>query len=267
MPRSPIPLHHVEHNPGGAGPVVLLHGFPLVGAMWDELVPALADRYRLIVPDLRGHGQSEAPQGPYEMADYAGDVLALLDSLDVASTTVVGLSMGGYITMQVLAAAPERVRAVVLADTTGQADTDERRAARAAQVEVIRADGLRAFSEMVLPRMFAPGTFDERPELVERFRQIIVSQRPHAVIAALQGLASRPEMLGPLAAVTCPTLVMVGEHDSATTPEQARELTTVIRGSGLVVLSGAGHMSNWEQPDAFNVAVRDFLDRALSSKK
>ena len=267
MPRPPIPLRYVEHGLGGAGPVVLLHGFPLNGAMWDELVPALADRYHVVVPDLRGHGATEAPDGPYEIADHAADVVALLDRLGVEWAAVVGLSMGGYIAIQLLARAPERIRAVVLADTMGRGDGDERRQARAAQAEVIRSDGLDAFANLVLPRMFAPSVFSERPALVERFRRTITGQRPHAVIAALQGLASRPDMLGALARVDVPALVLVGSEDAATTPDDSRELASVIRGAELVVLPGAGHMSCWEDPAGFNAAVRDFLDRTIGAAR
>ena len=267
MPRPPIPLRYVEHGVGGAGAVVLLHGFPLNGAMWDEVVPALADRYHLVVPDLRGHGATEAPDGPYETADHAVDVVALLDRLGVERAAIVGLSMGGYIAIQLMARAPERISAVVLADTMGRGDSEERRQARAAQAEVIRTDGLDAFAELVLPRMFAPSVFAEWPALVERFRDTITSQRPHAVIAALQGLASRPDMLDALARVDLPTLVLVGSEDVVTTPDDSRELASVIRGSELVVLQGAGHMSCWEDPAAFNAAVRTFLDRTVGAAK
>jgi 3-oxoadipate enol-lactonase len=267
MPRPPISLHYVEHGVGGAGPVVLLHGFPLNGAMWDELVPALADRYHMIVPDLRGHGATEAPDGPYETADHAADVVALLDRLGIERAAIVGLSMGGYIAIQLMVRAPERIGAVVLADTMGRGDSEERRQARAAQAEVIRKDGLDAFADLVLPRMFAPSVFSERPALVGRFSQTITSQRPHAVIAALQGLASRPEMLDALADVVLPTLVVVGSEDAATTPDDARELASVIRGAELVVLQGAGHMSCWEDPAEFSAAVRGFLDRKVGATK
>lgn len=267
MPRRPISLQYVDHGAGGAGPVVLLHGFPLNGAMWDEVVPALADRYHVVVPDLRGHGETAAPEGPYETVDHAGDVAALLDRLGVERAAVVGLSMGGYIALQLMTKYRDRLRAVVLADTMGRADSAERRQARFTQAEVIRRDGLAPFAEMVMPRMFAPSVFRERPALVERFRQTILSQRPEAVIAALQGLASRPDMLGPLAAVRLPTLVLVGGEDAATTPDDSRELAQVIRGAELVVLPGAGHMSCWEDPAGFNAAVRDFLDRTVGAAK
>jgi pimeloyl-ACP methyl ester carboxylesterase len=136
-----------------------------------------------------------------------------------------------------------------------------------AQAEVIQRDGLAAFSELVMPRMFAPPVFEKRPGLVDRFRQTVISQRPAAVVAALHGLASRPNMLDALADVRCPTLILVGSEDSATTPDDSRELAAVIQGSELVVLPGAGHMTCWEDPAAFNAAVRGFLDRVTREVK
>jgi 3-oxoadipate enol-lactonase len=266
MPRPPIPLQYVEHNRSGAGPVVLLHGFPLNGAMWDEVGPALAERYHVIVPDLRGHGATNAPEGPYEMADHAADVIALLSWIGIDMAAIVGLSMGGYVALQLITEYADRVSAVVLADTMGRGDNEERQRTRAAQADVIRSDGLARFADLVMPRMFSRPVFGERPALVERFRQTILSQRPEAVIAALRGLASRPNMLGPLAEVRLPTLVLVGSEDAATTPDDARELASVIQGAELVVLPGAGHMSCWEDPLAFNAAVRDFLDRTVGGR-
>ena len=264
MARQAIPLKYVEHGQRGLGPVILLHGFPLLGGMWDELVPALADRYHVVVPDLRGHGATDAPPGPYLMADYAADVLALIDTLGTQSAALVGLSMGGYVAMQVLAEAPERVRAVVLADTRAPGDdTEARRLSRAAQIDAIRTQGLGHFAEITLPRMFSAAAYNGRPDLVERFRRIIVGQRPEAVIAAAQGIAARGDMLDALRQVACPTLILVGSEDVATTPADADQLASAIPGSSLVVLPGAGHMSNWETPEPFNAAVRAFLDRTL----
>jgi 3-oxoadipate enol-lactonase len=266
MPSDLIELQYVEHGIGGAGPVVLLHGFPLVGTMWDELVPALADCYHLIVPDLRGHGASEVTPGPYYVDQHARDVLALLDRLDIRQAAVVGLSMGGYVVMHLLQQAPDRTLAVVLADTRAPGDDEPRRQGRAAQAEVIRRDGLHAFADIVLPRMFSAAAFDGRPDLVDRFRQIIVGQKPESVIAGLEGLAARPSMVDALRAVRCPTLVIVGSEDVTTTPEDADEFASVIHGSELLVVEDVGHMANWEAPEAFNRAVRDFLDKTVGPR-
>jgi pimeloyl-ACP methyl ester carboxylesterase len=198
------------------------------------------------------------------MADHAADVLALMDTLGAQTATLVGLSMGGYVAMEVLAEAPERVRALVLADTRAPGDdADARRQSRAAQIEAIRTKGLAHFAEITLPRMFSTAAYRDRPDLVDRFRQIIVGQRPGAVIAAAQGIAARQNMLDTLRQVTCPTLVLVGSEDAATTPADAQQLVATIPGSTLVVFKGAGHMSNWEAPEPFNQAVRTFLDQTL----
>lgn len=266
MSEPIIPLTYSEYGVGGHGPVVLLHGFPLNRTMWDELATALAKTFHVIVPDLRGHGETDAPPGPYQMSDHAADVLALLDRLGHARAAIVGLSMGGYIVLQLMATAPERLISVVLADTMGRADPPERKQARAAQADSIRTEGLKAFAEQVLPRMFAPSAPKECPALIERFRQIILSQRPQAVIAALQGLADRPDMIDALKSVQLPTLVLVGAEDQATTPDHARELASTIPNAALIVLTGAGHMSNWENTEGFNRAVLTFLEGAISSK-
>jgi 3-oxoadipate enol-lactonase len=265
MPGPAISLRYVEHGAGGLGPVVLLHGFPLTGSMWDELVPVLADRYHLIVPDLRGHGASDSPPGPYLMSDHANDVLALMDTLGIEKAALVGLSMGGYVTMQVLAQAPHRVSAAVLADTRAPGDdTEARRQSRVAQIEAIRTQGLDAFADMTLPRMFSTAGFRDRPDLVARFRTIILGQQPESVIAAAQGIAARESMLDTMRSVSCPTLILVGSEDAATTPADAQQLASAIPSTSLVILDGAGHMSNWEAPDAFNGAIQAFLDRTLT---
>lgn len=265
MATTTVPLEFAEHTADGRGPVVLLHGFPLTGAMWDELVPALADRYRVIVPDLRGHGRTAAPPGPYAVADHAADVVALLDRLGIERAAVVGLSMGGFIAMHLLADHADRVSAAVLADTRAPGDPPDRQAIRRAQAAVIRSEGLGAFAEQVLPRMFSPVAFSSRPDLVDRFRRTITGQRPEAVVAALLGLAMRPPMLGRLVGVTVPSLVLVGENDVATTPDDSRELAATIPSAELEVIPRVGHMSCWENPAAFNAAVRGFLDRVVTA--
>ena len=190
--------------------------------------------------------------------------MALLDRLAIDQAAVVGLSMGGYVAIQLLAHWPERISAVVLADTMGRGDTEERKQARAAQAEVIRAEGSGAVRDAgAAANVRAERASRSDPALVERFRDTITGQRPEAVVAALQGIATRPEMLDALASVDCPTLVLVGSKDAATPPDASRELAAAIQGSALVVLPDAGHMSCWEDPAGFNAAVRDFLDRTV----
>ena len=259
---APIDLTYAEHGPRAAPAVVLLHGFPLDRSMWDDQVGALAARFRTIVPDLRGHGRSEAPPGPYTMADHVADVARLLDRLGIDRAALVGLSMGGYVTANFLAAHPERAWAAALVDTRAEGDTEQTRASREVQAKEIEAAGMGPFVEAGIPRMFAAKTVAERPDLVERYRRMVGPARPPAVVAALQGLASRPDVTPALREVRCPTLVVVGSEDVVTPPSDARRIAETVPGAELEIIEGVGHLSNMEAPEQFNRVLLDFLGRA-----
>jgi 3-oxoadipate enol-lactonase len=257
-----IELHYTERGPRDAPAVVLLHGFPLDGTMWDDQLDALAARYRAVVPDLRGHGRSEAPPGPYLMAEHVADVRALLDRLGIERAALVGLSMGGYVTMNFLAAHPERVWAAALVDTRAEGDTELTKQNRALQAQDVLANGMGPFIEAAIPRMYAPRTIRERPQLVERYRRIVERARPPAVAAALGGLAARPDVTDVLRGVTCPVLVVVGSEDILTPPADARHITEAAPNARLEVIEGAGHLANIEAPEEVNRLLLDFLDAA-----
>jgi 3-oxoadipate enol-lactonase len=250
----------------GSGPaVVLLHGFPLDRSMWNEQVPALAERYRTIVPDLRGHGETDAPPGPFTMEQHVADVVALLDRLGLERVALVGLSMGGYITMNFLARHPERVWAVVLADTRPQEDGPETKQVRAAQARLVQTEGLEPFIEQQVPRMFAAATLHDRPDLADRYREIVRRGRPNAVAAALDGLAARPDTTATLRTLACPALVIVGAEDVATPAADSHLMAELIPNARLEVIEGVGHMSNMEAPERFNAALLSFLAGAATS--
>ena len=259
---TPIDLTYAEHGPREAPVVVLLHGFPLDGSMWDDQVDALAARFRTIVPDLRGHGRSEAPSGPYTMADHVADLARLLDRLGIGHAALVGLSMGGYVTSNFLAAHPERVWAAVLVDTRAEGDTEQTKANREVQAREVAAVGMGPFVEGGIPRMFGRKTLAERPDLVERYRRMVGPARPSAVVAALQGLASRPDVTSVLRNVRCPTLVVVGSEDVVTPPSDARLIAEAVPGAELEIIEGVGHLANMEAPEHFNRVLLDFLTRA-----
>ena len=260
--HTAIDLTYAEQGPRGATAVVLLHGFPLDRSMWDDQVGVLAARFRTIVPDLRGHGQTEAPPGPYTMADHVADVARLLDRLGAERAALVGLSMGGYVASNFLAAHPRRVWAAALVDTRAEGDTEPTKANRAAQAKEIEAVGMAPFVEAGIPRMFARSSITERPELAERYRRMVAPARPAAVVAALQGLALRPDVTASLGGVRCPTLVVVGSEDVVTPPSDARHIAEMIPGAELEIIAGVGHLSNMEAPEHFNRVLLDFLARA-----
>lgn len=256
---NPIDLRYTEQGSGPA--VVLLHGFPLDRTMWDDQLAVLAERFRVIVPDLRGHGETEAPPGPYTMAQHVEDLRGLLDRLGIDRAALVGLSMGGYITMNFLARHPQRAWAAVLADTRAPGDAEETKRVRAEQARLVQSEGMAPFVEQQLPKMYTQATLHERPDLVERYRRIVGADRPAAVAAALDGLAARPDTTASLAQIRCPVLVVVGSEDSITPPADARLLAERIPNARLETIEGTGHLANIEAPERFNAVVLEFLDQ------
>lgn len=245
---------------GSGPPVLLLHGYPFNRSMWREQVLALRESFRVITPDLRGLGESEAAgDEPAPMIEMARDVDALLDHLQVDRVVLGGLSMGGYVALAFVRRFPLRVRALVLADTRAQADTDEARASREEQARKILEQGMSAIAEDFLKKVLAPETLTGRPEERERVREMILSTKPEGAAAALRGMAARSDQTSFLPNILAPTLVLVGSEDKLATPEDAELMRREIRGSRLETIEGAGHLSNIERPAQFNSALSEFL--------
>jgi pimeloyl-ACP methyl ester carboxylesterase len=244
---------------GSGPPVVLLHGYPFNRSMWREQLEFLSASHRVIAPDLRGFGESEAAGETAAMNDMAEDVAALLEQLGIQRTIVGGLSMGGYVTLAFYRRFPLRVRALLLADTRAQADTDEARRNRAEQAQTILRDGMEAIADNLLSKLLAPATFAERPDMVARVRRMITTTNPQGAAAALRGLAARIDQTDFLPRILAPTLIVVGSLDQLTPPQDAELMHREIRGSHLEIIDGASHISNLERPDVFNRALENFL--------
>jgi 3-oxoadipate enol-lactonase len=245
---------------GRGEPLLLLHAFPLRGAMWQAQTATLAERFRLIVPDQRGFGDSMLPAGPYALDEVAGDLIELLDALGVERAAVAGLSMGGYVAFALYRRAPERVRALILADTRPQADSEEGRQGRLASARLAREQGAPAVAEAMLPRLLGASTHARRPELVEAVRAMIVSNLPEAIALAQEAMAARQDSTALLPRIAVPTLAIAGAEDVFTPPEVAHEMAAAIPNAQVCEIAEAGHLSNLEQPEAFNAALRAFLD-------
>ena len=228
----------------GAGrPLVLLHAFPLDRRMWRHTAAALGRQ--VIAPDVRGFGASAL--APFSIADLAHDVAALLDHLGIARAAVGGLSMGGYVALAFAARHRQRLSALLLADTKAGPDTAEARQARGEAIALVQSQGVGAYLDRQLPKLLAP----HASAAVRAEARVLGDQRPEAVIAGLQALRDRPDRRGELAAISCPTLVLVGSEDAVTPPSEARAMAAAIPGARLVELPGAGHLANLEAPDAF----------------
>ena len=246
----------------GTGPaLLLLHAFPLGLAMWEPQAAALADVHQVVRFDCRGFGGSPPGDGLLTMERIADDASGILDRLGIPSAAVCGVSMGGYAAFALVRLHPERVRALVLADTRAGADSPETKATRAAQAEKVRREGSRAIADAALPKLLGATSHRERPELVARVRQIIEANPPRGITDALAGLAARADSTPTLREIRVPTLAVVGEEDAITPVAEAEALQRGVAGSRLAVIPRAGHLSSLENPDEFNRHLRDFLDR------
>jgi pimeloyl-ACP methyl ester carboxylesterase len=244
----------------GAGvPVVLLHGFPFNRTLWREQTDALASTHRVVAPDLRGHGETEATSEPATMEEMARDVAALLDELKIERAVVGGLSMGGYVALAFYRLFPRRVRALLLADTRAQADTEEAKRAREETAGRALSEGMTAIADAMLPKLLAHTTHMKEPERVERVREMILTTKPVGAAAALRGMALRRDQTSLLVNIFQPALIIVGSEDQITPPADAETMRREIRGSRLEVIEGAGHVSNIERPQEFNAALTKFL--------
>lgn len=250
---------------GGTRNLILIHGFPLSADMWLPQLARVPVGWRFIAPDVRGfRGMGPAfedagLQGA-TMDDYADDVLQLMDHLDVPRAAICGLSMGGYIGMALAAKAPKRVTHLILADTRMGADSDEARAGRDAMRAMVERDGPPAVAAAMMPKLLGETTHREQPDLAEALHRLIIVNRTESIVGALGALKSRPDRAADLAQVRVPTLVVCGEEDMLTKVPDSEAMAATIPGASLVVIPRAGHMSNLEQPLAFNAALQKFLE-------
>jgi 3-oxoadipate enol-lactonase len=248
----------IAYDDSGNGPaVVLLHGYPFNRTLWADQVDALSRSHRVITPDLRGHGESGV--GPASMNRMASDVASLLDALDIHRVTIGGLSMGGYVTLAFYRQFPDRVNALILADTRAQADTAENKRVRAEQVKTILSQGMKPIVDTMLPKLLHPETVSKRPEVVKRLRDMMHHTKPEGAAAALEAMAAREDQTELLRSIAVPTLIIVGKDDPITPLQDSVKMRERINGSRLIVIENASHVSNLERPEEFNNALTSFL--------
>jgi pimeloyl-ACP methyl ester carboxylesterase len=262
--------HHVSaggvrlavHTSGQGMPVVFLHAFPLDHRMWSAQTP-LAERCRLIMPDLRGFGGSRDAGPPQSIEQMADDVVALLDALHVdGPATICGCSMGGYVAQHVAARHPARVRSLVLVDTKLEADSPEARASRVDLANKVRSIGTRILAEAMVPRMVAntaKGAAARQAEITALLEGLIRGQEVDTIVAALAALAARPDMTAAARGMEMPALLVVGAEDAITPPECLERAEAIMPRARLLIVPGAGHLVPLEAPKVFNAALEAFL--------
>jgi 3-oxoadipate enol-lactonase len=248
-------LHHVVVGHPARPAVVLLGSLGSTLDMWDRQVPALATSFRVVAADLRGHGGSPAPAGPYELDDLVDDVISLLDSLALDRAHLVGLSLGGMVAMRLAARNPDRVdRLAVLCTSAllGPAEFWHQRAA------AVRAGGTASIAPEVVRRWVTPA-FQDAP-VVAALEAMVAGTSDHGYAACCEAIAAM-DLRADLAAITAPTLAIAGAEDPATPPEHLALIASAIPGARLLVVPGAAHLANVEAADAVNAALLDHLTR------
>lgn len=253
-------------SPGSAGAgvaeprtVTLSHSLATSLEMWDGQMGALISRYRVLRFDTRGHGRSAAPEGPYAIESLVEDVRALLLELGIARTHFVGISMGGMIGQLLAATYPDMVSSLVLCDTSCRIDP-EARPQWDERIAVAESAGMEPHVEATIARWFTPGFIAAHPEVVDPVRAMIRNTSPLGYVGCAHAVKNL-DIEDRLRSIRVPTLIVVGEDDPGTPVEAARVIQERIEGAELMVLPSASHLSNLEQPTAFNQAVVAFLDR------
>lgn len=254
------------HDVGeGTVPVIFLHGFPFNKSMWKSQMDALKTNYRVIAIDFRGFGQSTDEKSDLSMDLFGLDLIAFMDKLNIPKAVVCGLSMGGYVALNVTQKFPERFKALILCDTQCNADTSEGREKRYATIEDINANGPEAFSENFIKGVFHPNSFISKTEIVENLRNVVIGNNQEAITAGLAALAIRSETCSGLKDIRIPTLIICGDEDQLTPVVKSKAMQQQIQGAELKIIEHAGHVSNLEQPEQFNMHVSNFLGRLHNS--
>ncbi len=241
--------------------LVLIHGFPLDGGLWQPQVALLAGHRRVLAPDLRGFGQDRRPlPRAMTMEAYADDLRELLDAQGIARAVLCGLSMGGYVAMAFAELWPERVLGLVLCNTRASADTDEGRAAREQTASDALAKGAAVIARAMVPKVLSEQSRRTQPGTSARLEAIMARQSPQTIAAASRGMALRPDRLHVLSGLGKPALIITGSNDSLMPLCTSEAMHAAMPGSRMVILDGAAHITNLEAPDAFNAAIEQFLD-------
>jgi pimeloyl-ACP methyl ester carboxylesterase len=267
------------HDHFGEGPaIIFLHGFPFNRSMWREQIGFLSGHgYRVIAPDLRGLGEnvaqtsvcdsSSSPDQRLEsvplatMEIMAHDVAVLMDELKIGSAVICGLSMGCYVAFEFIHKFPSRVQALVLCGPRAQGPDEAEKASREAQAQRVLHQGMGCAVESISKNLLAATTVRDKPDVVARVTEMVLETDPGGAAAVQRGMAIRRDYSNDLPNIKVPTLIIAGDEDGVRTPADAEFIERGIEGSQLVVIDDAGHLVNMEQPEVFNHAMLDFLNR------
>jgi 3-oxoadipate enol-lactonase len=240
--------------------VVLLHPFPANHEFWIPVADALSARYRVILPDLRGHGDSAVGEGPATMEKHAADLVKVMDDAEVGRAPMVGVSIGGYALFEFWRRYRGRVAALGLFNTKAPADASEARSARLQAAKDVLERGTEPFIESMIPKLFGKSALEARPDLIDGARRMMRKMSPEGLAQVQRGMAERPDSVATLRTINVATLIVTGDEDHLTGIGEAQLMQQNISGSELRVIPKAGHYSPWEQPAEAIRVLRQFLD-------
>ena len=252
----PCEVNYETSGPADGPPVILIPSLGTALSMWEPQARALARRFRVVRYDLRGHGSSRVPPGPYSIADLGADLLAMLDVLALSRASLCGISIGGMSCMWVAAHAPERVERMVIFCSSAQIDTEGRYRERA---RTVREHGVESVADAVVARWFTAGFAGSHPDVVERMRAGLVATPREGYAGCCEALAEM-DLRADLPGIEAPTLVVAGRNDEATPPDPGRLIADAIPDAGFELVDDAAHLANVEQPEAVGAVIARHLN-------
>lgn len=253
-------LFYAEEGAQNKPAIIFIHGFPFSHEMWKEQLNILGKNYHAVSYDVRGHGKTDSGNGLYSIDSHVDDLFGLMNHLNLQKVVVAGLSMGGYIALRAVERKPEAFSGLVLSDTKSEADGNEAKIKRFQSIKDLKTHGVTdAFTEGYLKNVFTTKSIEANSEAVKMIRHTIKATNPTGIAANFLALASRTDTTESLSKIKIPTLILVGEKDVVTTPDNAKSMHEKIKGSTLTIVPDAAHMSNLENPSVFNEQLLQFL--------
>jgi 3-oxoadipate enol-lactonase len=260
-----LSVSYNDHGPDDAPAIIFIHGFPLNKSMWDTQVEALKENYRVIAYDIRGHGNSDPGIDEFFIELFVLDLLRLMEKLRIEKSILCGLSLGGYIALNAVLKHPDRFDGLILNDTQCIADTPEIKENRCIAIINIKEKGVEQYADESVKKLFASESFTKKKNAITEVKDMITSTTKQSLCNTLHALAERKETCDKLSEINIPVLIMVGKEDKITPIAAAQQMHEKILNSKLAIIQQAGHLSNLENPTAFNAHLVKFLE--LVSKR
>ena len=255
-----LSVSYNDYGPDDAPVIIFIHGFPLNKSMWDMQVETLKENYRVITYDIRGHGNSDPGMDEFFIELFVNDLLGLMEKLGIEKSILCGLSLGGYIALNAVLKYPDRFDGLILNDTQCIADTPEIKENRCIAIIRIKENGVEQYADESIKKLFSPESFTKKKNVIAEVKEMITSTPKQTLCNTLHALAERKETCNRLEEINIPVLIMVGKEDKITPIAAAQQMHEKILNSKLEIIQQAGHLSNLENPIAFNTHLLKFLE-------